>query len=240
MPSDFDFKIVLRRAAKTKYLFGTDALGQATDVSIRNFRLKIPMFKPNQQLSEAINELMIQNGEECKYYSTQYRFISRPVAQDTSRILENDIFNGSRPTRMYTYLMTQARYNGAYTLNPHLIAFPSLNYFAVRVNESVVQPEIRNAAEAYLELRKVLNRENREMPFDFTAYESSYGFLATDLSENKDSFNEVLPNSTSGVVSVDMTLTAGVAEANQIIFVGEFRNQLKVGHKTPARRLYDF
>ena len=78
------------------------------------------------------------------------------------------------------------------------------------------------------------------MPFDFTAYESSYGFLATDLSENKDSFNEVLPNSTSGVVSVDMTLTAGLPKANQIIFVGEFRNQLKVGYKTPARRLYDF
>ena len=38
MPSDFDFKIVFRRAAKTKYLFGTDALGQATDVLIRNFR----------------------------------------------------------------------------------------------------------------------------------------------------------------------------------------------------------
>jgi hypothetical protein len=48
-----------------------------------------------------------------------------------------------------------------------------------------------------------------------------------------------MPNSTSGIVSVDMTVTA-VAAASQIIFMGEFRNQIKIGFKTPARKMLDF
>jgi hypothetical protein len=136
--------------------------------------------------------------------------------------------------------MTQARFNGGYTSNPRLFEFPNLSYYSVRINEAVVQPEIRNSQEAYLQLRKILNRENREMPFDYDAYTTSYGFIATDLTENKDSFNEVLPNSTSGVVSIDMQLAQQLGAANQIIFIGEFRNQLKVGYKTPPRKLYDF
>jgi hypothetical protein len=98
---------------------------------------------------------------------------------------------------------------------------------------------VRDSRDAYLHLRTLLNRENSEMPFSYADYEGSYGILVTDLSVNKDSFNEVMPNSTSGIVSVDMQLDA-VGDASQIIFIGEFRNQIKIGFKTPARKMLDF
>ncbi len=44
-----------------------------------------------------------------------------------------------------------------------------------------------------------------------------------------------MPNSTSGIVSVEMQLTATAAPA-QIIFIGEFRNQIKIGFKNTRKK----
>ena len=240
LPTSFEIKITLRRAIPQKYLFGTTADCQDHQLELKDFRMSYPMFKPTEQLSQALNKILIKDEQEIIYYTYQYRHVARPVAQGTTRITENDIFNGSRPTRLITALMAQDRYNGGYQLNARRLIYPAgLTYYAVRVNEAIVQPIIRDSRQAYIQIRTLLNRENSEMPFSFENYESSYGILMSDLSENKDSFNEVIPNSTSGIVSADMMVTATTAPA-QVIFIGEFRNQLKIGFKTPARKMLDY
>ena len=240
LPTNFEIKITLRRAIKQKYLFGTAAHCAAHQIELKKFKMTFPMFKPKEQLSEALNKLLVTNEQEIVYYTYQYRHVARPVAQGVTRITENDIFNGSRPTRLITTLMARDRYNGGYALNAFRLIYPAgLSYYAVRVNEAIIPPIVRDSREAYLQIRTLLNRENSEMPFMFADYESSYGILMTDLSVNKGSFNEVMPNSTSGIVSVEMQLTATAAPA-QIIFIGEFRNQIKIGFKTPARKMLDF
>jgi hypothetical protein len=40
------------------------------------------------------------------------------------------------------------------------------------------------------------------MPFSYTGYVSSYGIIVNDLTANKDGFEQVLPNSTSGNIGV--------------------------------------
>ncbi len=228
LPTNFEIKITLRHAIPQKYLWGAaDGCGDH-QIELKNFKLTFPMFKPKKQLAEALNKLLVTQEQEIVYYTYQYRFVARPVAQGVSRITENDIFNGSRPTRLITTLMAQDRYNGSYTLNARRLIYPvGLSYYAVRVNEAIIPPIVRDSREAYLQIRTLLNRENSEMPFTFADYTGSYGILMTDLSVNKDSFNEVMPNSTSGIVSVEMELTA-TAAPSQIIFIGEFRNQLKL------------
>jgi hypothetical protein len=240
LPTSFEIKITLRRANPEKYLFGTAAHCGNHRIELKNFKLTFPMYKPKEQLSEALNKLLLTDEKEIIYYTYQYRHVARPVARGVTRITENDIFNGSRPTRLITTLMTQARFNGAYTLSAvRLICPAGLSYYAVRVNEAIIQPIVRDSREAYLQIRNLLNRENSEMPFTFEDYEGNYGILVTDLSVNKDSFNEVMPNSTSGIVSVDMQLGT-IGAASQIVFIGEFRNQIKIGFKTPARKMLDF
>jgi hypothetical protein len=67
------------------------------------------------------------------------------------------------------------------------------------------------------------------MPFSYEHYATDYGILAVDLTSNKDSHNQVLPNSTAGVVSVDIKYTAALVAPQQLIYIGEFRNQLAIG-----------
>jgi hypothetical protein len=61
-----------------------------------------------------------------------------------------------------------------------------------------------------------------------------------DLTTNKDNYNQMLPNSTSGVISVDIKYAQPLAAAQQLVFVGEFRNQLAIRYKTAACSKYDF
>ncbi len=129
------------------------------------------MYRPKDQLSEALNKLLVTDEKEIIYYTYQYRHVARPVAQGVTRITENDIFNGSRPTHLVTTLMTQNRYNGSYTLNLFRLIYPAgLSYYAVRVNEATIPPIIRDSRQAYLQIRTLLNRENSEMPFTFSDY----------------------------------------------------------------------
>jgi hypothetical protein len=78
------------------------------------------------------------------------------------------------------------------------------------------------------------------MPFSFEHYATDYGVIAIDLTSNKDSHHQVLPNSTAGVVSVDIKYNNALAAAQQLIYIGEFRNQLAIGYKTAARMKYEF
>jgi hypothetical protein len=240
IPSSFEIKIRLRRLDKNKALFGSGAHCAAANIHYDDLEIHIPAYKPKAQLMGAINQAMIQNGEEVKYYTRSHRYVPIPVAAGTQKILKNDIFTGSRPTRVYTYIRTQTRYNGASTLNPNRIIFPNLEFFGIKVNDAFVESTIENSQEAYINLRRILNRTYEEMPFSYEDYLTDYGVIVTDLSENKDSYNQTLPNTTSGIVSVEMRLAANVTDDSQLIMIGEFRNMLSVGYQTQARLKFDF
>jgi hypothetical protein len=239
-PTSFDFKIELTRLEKAKYFTGVDAHVAASKMRIKDLKLTIPMMKPVAQLSAAINELMIQNAEECKFYTTTYRYVAKPLAVGAQNVQVNDIFNGSRPTRVICMQKTQTRYNGANEENFHLMQFPAINHFQIKINEANIPPLITNAKEAYLNLVRVLDKRHSEMPVSYAEYESSFGIIVVDLTTNRDSYNQVLPNSTAGVVSADIKYIAALQAAQQLIFIGEFRNQLSIGYKTAARNKYDF
>ncbi|CAB3995257.1 Hypothetical predicted protein [Paramuricea clavata] len=83
--------------------------------------------------------------------------------------------------------------------HPNLIAIPVLEFFGIKINKAFVQPLVHNSREAYLNLQRILNRRYDEMPFSHTDYRTSHGIIVTDLLPNKDSYNQVLSNSTSGV-----------------------------------------
>ena len=78
------------------------------------------------------------------------------------------------------------------------------------------------------------------MPFSYEEYADDYGLIVVDLTENKDSHNQVLPNSTAAVVSVDIKYNQALAAPQQLIYIGEFRNQLSIGYKSAARLKYEF
>ena len=239
--SSFELKIRLSRVEKIKMIMGNPAHCGVAHVHIEDLRMIIPAMKPRLQLTQAINQAMIQNGEECKYYIRSYRYVPHTVAAGTQRILLSDIFTGSRPTRVITYLRTQARVNGAYDLNPNRMIFPpNLEFFGLKINDALVSPTIANACEAYINLRRILNRRYEEMPFYFNNYITDYGMIVTDLTENKDCYNRVLPNTTSGVVGLEMRFSQVLAADSQLINIAEFRNQLSVGYQTEARQKYTF
>jgi hypothetical protein len=222
VPTSYDMKIVLHRLEKTKYLFGVDGHCTAAKMLIKNLKLTIPIMKPTAQLSEAINELMIQKAEECKYYTTTYHIVAKPLAVGAQYVQFSEIFNGARPTRFICYQKSQDRYNGGHELNTNRLIFPTINHFQVKINEANIPPLITNSREAYTNLVRVLNHRNSEMPFQYEHYETDYGLIAVDLSTNKDSYNQMLPNSTAGVVSVDIKYTQALGAAQQLIFVGDF------------------
>jgi hypothetical protein len=239
VPTSFDFKVRLTRLEKMKVLMGDAGHCGAVDVRFTDLKLTVPITKPNAQLSQAINELMIQKGDECRFYVTSYRYVAIPIAQGARRILHNDIFNGSRPTRLITKIIGQDHYNGAHTLNPNLIEFPDIDYFVVKINDAIIPPILHNSQEAYINLRRVLDRRYSEMPFTHTDYASSYGIIVHELCTNLDSYDQVLPNSTAGNISLDINFKQDTAAAQQLICIGEFRNQLSIGYGTQARLKYD-
>ena len=233
--SSFELKIRLTRLEKIKTLFGTEAHCIAAKIRYHDLEITIPAYKPKMQLMSAINTAMIQKGEEAKYYVRHHRYVPIPVLAGTRKIIKNDIFTGARPTRVYVYIRTQGRYNGDYELNPNRMIFPNLEFIGIKINEAFVEPTIENSREAYINLRRVLNRSHDEMPFNYDDYLLSYGFIAFDMTENKDSYNQILPNSTSGVCSIEIRLSQDLADNSQLIIIGEFRNQLSCAYQTEAR-----
>ncbi|CAB4030435.1 Hypothetical predicted protein, partial [Paramuricea clavata] len=234
--SSFELKVRLARLEKTKTLFGDAAHCAAAKIKYKNLEIHIPAFKPQQQLMTAINTAMIQKGEEAKYYVRHHRYVPIPLVQGAQKYVKNDIFTGARPTRVFVYLRRQNRYNGAHTLNPNRMIFPAnFENLSLKINEATIEPQIENSQEAYINLRRILNRTHDEMPFSYDNFLTDYGLVAFDLSENRDSYNQILPNTTSGVISLELRLTGNLAHNSQLIVIGEFRNQLSCAYQTEAR-----
>ncbi|CAB4013523.1 Hypothetical predicted protein [Paramuricea clavata] len=239
VPTSFDIKLVLTRLEKNKMLFGTEAHCQAVDLRLGDFQLNAPILKPNAQLSAAINDLMIQKGEECRFYRISHRYVAIPVPVNSRHIQHKDIFNGARPTRLIVKVVGQDRYNGSHELSPFSMPFPDIVRLSVSINEAEIPPVIHSSKEAYINLRQLLDRRHSEMPFTYDQYVSDYGMIVTDLSPNRDGFSQVLPNSTSGNVGIKIDFRVDTQAAQQLICIGEFRNQLSVGYGTQARLKYD-
>ncbi|CAB3980638.1 Hypothetical predicted protein [Paramuricea clavata] len=239
VPTSVDIKVVLTRLDENKMLFGTAAHCRLVELLMADLKLVVPILKPNAQLSAAINDLMIQKGEECRYYRISHRYVAIPIPVNSRHIQYKDIFNGARPTRLITKIVSQDRYNGSYILSPFSTPFPNISRFTVSINEAEIPPVITCSQEAYINLRQIFDRRHSEMPCTYDEYVSDYGMIVTDLSPNRDGFSQVLPNSTSGNLGVKIDFADDTNVAQQLICMGEFRNQLSVGFGTQARLKYD-
>ncbi|CAB3988433.1 Hypothetical predicted protein [Paramuricea clavata] len=152
VPTSFDIKVVLTRLEKTKVIYGT-----AAECTLLDLRMR----------------------EECRYYKITHRYVAIPVPQNSRHIQHKDIFNGARPTRLISKIVSQDRYNGSHILSPYHVAFPDIARFAVSINEAEIPPVITNSAEAYVNLRQTLDRRHSEMPCTYNEYVSDYGMMVS-------------------------------------------------------------
>ena len=240
LPSAFKIDLKLTRANKLTVMTG----GGHADLSVANAKLMlndlkitIPVFKPKDQLTTALNNMFIEHDKDAKYYTTVFRTVISLVGPGRRKIRENDIFNGSVPVRLFILYSLQNNYNG--TIGTSCFNFPWHNFQNIDVSvNSVSVGTIKNQKEAYSQLRDVLNRKYSEMLFSYDAFIGGYALIAFDLTSNHDTHLAVLPTRPSGVVNMHVEFSANTA-AGTMIFIGEFRNEIKVGLKTPARLLYD-
>ena len=207
-------------------------------ISLDDLKITIPVFKPREQLTSALNKMFVDANKEAKYYTTVFRTVNTIVPAGRRRIQENDVFNGSLPVRMFLMFCPRDNYNGTYATN--CFDFPWHHYhdISVTVNSQQVGEAITSQQQAYKQLRRVLNREYDKMPFNYNSFCNGYAILAFDLSINEDTHLAVLPARSSGVLNYTFNFTQNT-DAGTIICVGEFRNEVKVGLRTPARLLFD-
>ena len=76
------------------------------------------------------------------------------------------------------------------------------------------------------------------MPITYQQFCNGYGIIAFDLSTNEDTHLAVLPTRSSGVLNYSIDFLQNTA-AGTMIRIAEFRNEIKVGIKKPARLLFD-
>ena len=196
---------------------------------LNDLKITIPVFKPKDQLSTALNNMFVELDKDAKYYTTVFRTVVTLVAAGRRKIRENNIFNGSVPVRLFILYSLQNNYNG--TIDTSCFNFPLHNYQNIDVSvNSVSVGTITNQKEAYSQLRDVLNRKYSEMPITFNQFINGYAVVAFDLTANHDTHLAVLPARASGVVNCEIDFSQNTA-AGSIIFIGEFRNEIKVGLK---------
>ena len=241
VPSALKLEVKYVRAAKTTVLMGVNHANlrvQDAKISLEDLKITIPVFKPREQLTSALNKMFVEANKEAKYYTTVFRTVNTIVPAGRRRIQENDVFNGALPVRMFLMFCPRANYNGTYATN--CFDFPWHNYhdISVTVNSQLVGEAITSQQQAYKQLRRVLNREYDKMPFNYNSFCNGYAILAFDLSINEDTHLAVLPARSSGVLNYTINFTQNTDEGT-LICVGEFRNEVKVGLRTPARLLFD-
>ena len=64
-------------------------------------KITIPVFKPKDQLSSALNKMFVTDDKDAKYYTTVFRTVNTLVPAGQRKIQENDVFNGSLLVRMF-------------------------------------------------------------------------------------------------------------------------------------------
>ena len=240
LPSAFKIDLKYTRVAKETVCTGANHADVAVanlKLSLKDMKIMIPVFKPKEQLSAALNKMFIDQDKDAKYYTTIYHTVVSLVPAGRRSIRENDIFNGSVPVRLFILYSLQNNYNG--TIGTNCFNFPWHHYSNINVSvNSVSVGVIKNQEEAYLQLRDVLNQQCSEMPMNFEQFQNGYCIVAFDLTSNQDTHLAVLLSRTSGTVNCEVDFSQNT-DAGTLIFIGEFRNEIKAGIKKPARLLYD-
>ena len=158
-PSAFKLDLKFTRANKQTVCMGADHVDLAVAdarISLKDMRVTIPVFKPKDQLTTALNKMFVDQDRGAKYYTTVFRTVVSLVPGGRRKICENDVFNGSVPVRMYILYSLQNNYNGTYTTS--CFNFPWHNYSNINVSvNSMSVGIIKNQQEAYSQLRDVLN-----------------------------------------------------------------------------------
>ena len=232
LPSAFKLDLRLTRANKNIVCMGADHGDMAVAngrILLKDLKITIPVFKPKDQLATALNKMFVEQDKDAKYYITVFRTVVSLVPGGRRKIYENDVFNGSVPVRMFILFSLQNNYNGTY--NSNCFNFPSHHFSNINVSiNSVSIGTLTNEKEAYSQSRDVLNRKYPEMPFSYDQFINGYGVVAFDLT---DTHLAVLTAHASGVVNVEIGFSQNTGNGT-FIFIGEFRNEIKVGIKKPA------
>ena len=72
---------------------------------------------PNNQLKDALNLLLESKMAVVKSYVTQYHVVTKEHDLTTTSRLDNNIFNGSLPYKLYVFALCQNRFNEPANLN---------------------------------------------------------------------------------------------------------------------------
>ena len=123
--SVFKTEVKFVKAANQVILMGADSsnLNVAdAKLSMKDMKMTIPVFKPEDQLSAALNKMFVTEDRDAKYYTTVFRTVNAIVPAGRRRIQENDVFNGSLPVRMYLMFSARNNFNG--TFNTNCFNFP--------------------------------------------------------------------------------------------------------------------
>ena len=240
LPSAFKLDLKLTRANKLTVMTGAahaDLTIADAKLMLNDLKISIPVFKPKDQLSTALNKMFVEHDKDAKYYTSVFRTVVSLVGDGRRKIRENYIFNGGVPVRLFMLYSLQGNYNG--TIGTSCFNFPWHHFQNINVSvNSVSVGTITNQKEAYSQLRDLLNRKYSEMPITYNQFINGYAVIGFDLTANHDTHLAVLPARASGVVNCEIDFSQNTA-AGSIIFIGEFRNEIKVGLKKPARLLYD-
>ena len=140
---------------------------------------------------DALNLLLESKMAVVKSYVSQTCVVTKENDLTTTSRLDNDIFNGSLPYKLYVFAMQQNRYNGAANLNSLRIQWENTD-FQLSVNGTAIGPCIKNSRQAYWHLRKFLHK-GESMPFTFDQYKADFGIIGVELCATKDIHIKVLP-----------------------------------------------
>ena len=86
-------------------------------VSMKDIKITFPVFKPQDQLSSALNKMFVSENRDAKYYTSVFRTVNTIVPAGRGRIEENDVFNGSLPVRLFLMFSTRDSFKGTFGSN---------------------------------------------------------------------------------------------------------------------------
>ena len=73
---------------------------------------------------------------------------------------QDDIFNGSRPYKVFFFCIRRYDFNGTANTNAIQMCWEGITNFLFAINGTAVRLKIENFQQAYWHLQKALHREN--------------------------------------------------------------------------------
>ena len=174
-------------------------------VHVTNFTWHVQSQMPNNQSKEALNELLEDSKAIVKSYITQTHIVTKEHNRQTTTQLDNDIFNGNLPYKIFFCLRRD------------------------NFNWTSVDPRIKNSQQAYWHLQKALHLTNHPMPFTYEEYENDFDIIGLELCATEDSNLKTSPLKPEGNLYCSITFTA--ENVNLVCYyIGIFPNQFNSPH----------